>query len=180
MPDAHNWPNRIVRSATVNPRELLAHPRNWRAHPDAQRAALAGALNDLGWVKSITVQESTGLIIDGHLRLAIALERGETEVPVEYVDLNDEEALEALALIDPITAMAETDTAALDALLAEIQTDEPALAALFHELAGNVVTQPVPAVDEPEPPESFPSYDEAIETDYCCPRCGYEWSGKPR
>lgn len=31
-----------------------------------------------------------------------------------------------------------------------------------------------------EPPEDFPDYDEEIETDYGCPRCGYEWSGDPR
>jgi len=30
-----------------------------------------------------------------------------------------------------------------------------------------------------EPPEDFAEYDEGIETDYCCPKCGYTWSGKP-
>jgi len=27
-------------------------------------------------------------------------------------------------------------------------------------------------------PEEFASYDEEIETDHKCPKCGYEWSGK--
>lgn len=30
---------------------------------------------------------------------------------------------------------------------------------------------------EDVPPEEFPEYDEDIETEYCCPKCGYEWSG---
>jgi hypothetical protein len=28
-------------------------------------------------------------------------------------------------------------------------------------------------------PEEFKTYDEDIETQYCCPKCGYKWSGKP-
>jgi hypothetical protein len=28
-------------------------------------------------------------------------------------------------------------------------------------------------------PEEFPSYDEDIPVQYCCPKCGYVWSGKP-
>lgn len=28
-------------------------------------------------------------------------------------------------------------------------------------------------------PEEFPEYDETISTQFQCPKCGYEWSGKP-
>lgn len=28
-------------------------------------------------------------------------------------------------------------------------------------------------------PEEFGEYGEDIETAYCCPKCGYKWSGKP-
>lgn len=31
-----------------------------------------------------------------------------------------------------------------------------------------------------QPPSEFPAYDDDIETHYCCPKCNYEWSGKPR
>lgn len=34
-------------------------------------------------------------------------------------------------------------------------------------------------VPEPETPEEFPTFDEDIETAYTCPKCAYEWSGKP-
>jgi hypothetical protein len=30
------------------------------------------------------------------------------------------------------------------------------------------------------PPDDFKEYDENIETAYHCPKCGYEWSGKPK
>ena len=29
-------------------------------------------------------------------------------------------------------------------------------------------------------PSQFPEYGEEIATDYCCPKCGYEWSGQPK
>ena len=35
----------------------------------------------------------------------------------------------------------------------------------------------VVTVDEPIPPDEFREYDEDIETQYQCPKCGYEWSG---
>ncbi len=34
--------------------------------------------------------------------------------------------------------------------------------------------------DDIQPPEDFGEYDESIETDYCCPKCGYAWSGKAK
>lgn len=30
----------------------------------------------------------------------------------------------------------------------------------------------------PEAPEEFPAYDENMQTNYRCPKCSYEWSGK--
>jgi hypothetical protein len=40
------------------------------------------------------------------------------------------------------------------------------------ELNGTIVA-------EVSAPEDFNEYDEDIETAYCCPKCGYTWSGKP-
>ena len=30
------------------------------------------------------------------------------------------------------------------------------------------------------PPDDFPEYGDGITTEYCCPKCNYEWSGKPK
>lgn len=32
----------------------------------------------------------------------------------------------------------------------------------------------------PKAPPVFQEFDEDIKTEYCCPKCGYEWSGTPR
>ena len=33
--------------------------------------------------------------------------------------------------------------------------------------------------EQPDAPEDFKEYGDDIETEYCCPKCGYSWSGKP-
>ncbi len=71
------WANRIVAEAEVDPAELRGHPQNWRRHTDQQRAAMRGVLDEVGWVQRIIVNETTGHVIDGHLRLDEAFRRGE-------------------------------------------------------------------------------------------------------
>ncbi len=101
-----SWRNRIIGSGEENPESLLANPGNWRIHPRAQQDALSGVLSEVGWVANIIVNRQTGHVIDGHLRVSLALRRHEPTVPVTYVDLTpDEEAL-VLATFDPISAMA--------------------------------------------------------------------------
>lgn len=46
--------------------------------------------------------------------------------------------------------------------------------------ASKEMNDPNPAVDKATPPEEFGKYDENIRTDFRCPSCSYEWSGKPK
>ncbi len=82
------WRSRIVGHAEVAPTELVPNPRNWRTHPSDQQAALSGALAEVGWVAEVTVNRTTGHVVDGHLRieLALALARKELTVPVTYIE----------------------------------------------------------------------------------------------
>lgn len=96
--------NRIVRHDAVPPDQLLADPWNYRRHAAAQRAALHGSLCELGWTRSVLVNGTTGHVLDGHTRIAEALNAREP-VPVEYVLLTDEEEAVALAVLDPVTGM---------------------------------------------------------------------------
>ena len=121
------WKNSIVGHAEVAPGELVANDRNFREHPRAQKAALAGAIEEIGFLRSLTVNQRSGCIIDGHLRLELALEKGEATIPVEYVDLSEEEEAVALATIDPIAAMATTNKQALEALLKDAQVRDSSL-----------------------------------------------------
>lgn len=117
MTEKTEWKNRIVGHADVDPKTLVPNPDNWRLHPKNQQESMEGALDDIGWVAGITVNQNTGLVVDGHLRLDLALRRGEPTVPVTLVDLTPDEEAAVLATLDPISAMAKTDKAKLKAIL---------------------------------------------------------------
>lgn len=133
------WRNRIVGEADVDPAMLRGHPQNWRRHPDRQRAAINGVLDSIGWVQRILVNRTTGRVIDGHLRLEEAFKRGETTVPVVYVELTESEEKTALATLDPIGALADTDDKALRMLLEEIDTANPAIQEMLDSLASPAI-----------------------------------------
>lgn len=148
------WRNRIVGSGTEAPDQLVANPLNWREHPPAQREALRGSLNTVGWVQQVLVNRVTGNVVDGHARVEEALSRQESEVPVLYVELSPEEEATVLATLDPISAMATTNDERLTELLADVNVDDAGLQRLLDDLAGVKVkaglTDPdeVPAVAE--------------------------------
>jgi hypothetical protein len=129
------WRNRIVGHADVPPAELIANPANCRVHPSEQQRALAGALSEVGWVAQCLVNRRTGHLVDGHLRVELAVARGEPSVPVTYVDLSPDEERLVLASLDPLAAMAEADAAKLEEFLRDLAPADDALAALFEDLA---------------------------------------------
>ncbi|MHB8459872.1 MAG: DNA modification methylase [Candidatus Limnocylindrales bacterium] len=145
--------NRIVGHGDEDPTQLLANPDNWRVHPAAQRNALRGALDTVGWVAQVLVNRSTGHVVDGHARIEEAISRGEATVPVLYVDLSAEEEALVLATLDPIGAMADRDGARLEALLARVTVDDAGLRRLLADLAGPKVGLVDPD-DVPEPPDT--------------------------
>lgn len=121
MHDTSNWRNRIVGEGEEAPDQLMAHPLNWRSHPLKQQEALGEVLDKVGWVDSVIVNRKTGHLVDGHLRVELAKKRGESTIPVQYVDLTEEEERLVLATIDPLAAMAERDDEKLDKLLADLK-----------------------------------------------------------
>lgn len=156
------WTNRITRYSDEAPDSLAANPKNWRLHPQAQQEALSGALNDVGWIAPVIVNDVTGHVVDGHLRVSLAISRNEPSVPVAHVELTPEEEAEALATFDPITAMAEADRGQLDALLREIDTGDAALQQMLGELAEHCGLEYGPPAESPvEAPE--PQIDRAAE-----------------
>lgn len=138
-------------------------------------------LAQIGWIQQVIVNKRTSgrwgdsqnieTLIDGHLRVAMAISQGEeTDVPVLYVDLEPEEERLALASIDPLSAMAATDKQQLDALLREVSSEDAAVQAMLAELAAKEGIIP--------PDISFKEYDESIadEVQYLtCPECGHKW-----
>lgn len=110
--------SRIVGHDRVDAATLLANPFNHRRHSKKQQAVVSASLDELGIVKSIIVNRTTGHLVDGHDRLRDAISRGPgTLVDVEYIELSPVEEKKALAMLDAMVALGKVDNEALDELL---------------------------------------------------------------
>ena len=155
MSELSVWENRIIHYGEESPEDLLANPFNFRRHPKEQQEALEGTLEAVGWVQNVIVNARTGHMIDGHLRVELALRRGITTVPITYVELSEAEEKLILASLDPITGLAHTDESLLQELLAELHTDNEKLAAFLETMRdGGDDTPKVGNTDEDDIPEA--------------------------
>lgn len=134
-PKAAELHNRITRQETVAPGKLRANSKNWRTHPEAQAAVMRSMLNRIGWVAPVMVNERTGNIVDGHLRVQIAIEDGIPAVPVDYVDLTPAEEETVLAAYDPLSALAGVDPELQATLLLNLQNPDDDLGIFLEQQA---------------------------------------------
>lgn len=129
------WQSRITRHAEVAPHDLVQNPMNYRVHTQEQDETLTALLQQVGWVDDVIVAEGSNLILDGHLRVAIALREGEPVVPVGYVNLTPDEERLVLATYDQVTRMASLNAVKVDTVLRQIDTDQPAIQSALDKLS---------------------------------------------
>jgi hypothetical protein len=128
--------DRVKQFRRVPASELLDNEGNPRRHPQAQRDALRGVLEEVGIAGALTAYHSARnggrlTLIDGHLRR----QDHDLDWPTLILDVDDEEADLLLATHDPLAALAEYDRPKLDALLEEVRAKAPAVQEMLAELA---------------------------------------------
>jgi len=126
--------DRIQAFRRVKASELAPHPQNWRRHPQRQRAALAAAIQEIGFAGAVLARETDdgGLeLIDGHLRTDLA---GDAEIPVLVLDVDEAEAAKLLATFDPLTSLADIDYAALETLADDLTFEDTVLKKMVDRL----------------------------------------------
>lgn len=104
----------------MDPRELKANIRNWRTHPQRQRQAFQAALAANGWAGAALLNETTGNLLDGHMRVAEAIKANEKSIPVLVGRWTENQEKQVLATLDPLGAMAGTNASALASLTEEL------------------------------------------------------------
>jgi hypothetical protein len=108
-----------------------------------QRQVVEASIKEIGFVKSVLVNKTTGRIVDGHERVMQALGAGDdTLVDVEYVELSEEEELKALLLLDASSELAEVDRAKVQELASMVDFSSVDLLAFADEMTlnfGNLV-----------------------------------------
>lgn len=110
-----------LRLEYLDPKSLASNELNWKKHTQRQHQALDATLDANGWAGALLYNERTKKLIDGHGRKDRAIKRGEKLVPVLVGSWTEEQEKQLLATLDPIGAMAQTNSAALSSLLASTQ-----------------------------------------------------------
>lgn len=171
------WRNRITGHGEAVPDQLLANPKNHRIHPYAQQEHLRGVLEQVGWVDEVIVNQRTDTIVNGHLRVLLALRDEQPSIPVSYVDLDEEEEDLILLAFDEITVEAGIDREKLIDLIERVRPENEDVVAMLDAIRERRLAE-LDKLGEKRP-VAFDAYDEDLPTEHRCPKCGYEWSGKP-
>jgi len=133
MPDSIR--NRIKSHRRVRAGDLVPHELNFRLHPESQRLALEALYREVGFARSLLAYELPDgrlKLLDGHLRRDMD---PDMLVDVEVLDVNDDEARALLLSIDPLAALAQTQSQLHDRLLELTATDSADLEAAWQAAA---------------------------------------------
>jgi hypothetical protein len=164
--------DRIVGLERVKASALVCNRKNWRQHPPEQKAALLEMLNLVGCADGLIARRLPcgGLeLIDGHLRASVL---GDQEVPVLVLDVDEQEAAKLLLTIDPLSAMADSDPAALAALIEKADEASTALASMYEQMAEKAGLNALADAASKQAEElDVDGYEMSCQ----CPECGFEF-----
>jgi ParB-like chromosome segregation protein Spo0J len=163
-----------IESLLIDINLLTPHPRNVR---QGDIGAICESLKAHGQYRAIVFQKSSNQIIAGNHTWKAAKSLGWDQIAATEFDCDDETALRILLADNKASDLATYDNDQLEDLLRELALTEKALeGTLFdgNNLDEIINDNEIPLMDE------FPEYNENIDTQYHCPKCRYEWSGKAK
>jgi len=126
---------------------LTPHPKNPRL---GQTETILDSVTANGFYGALVAQRTTGHVLVGNARLEAACRAGLAEVPVLWVDVDDDRALRILLTDNRSSDLADYDPGRLDQLLAELEVTAGGLAG-----TGYVAEDPLGLFD-PTPVEILP------------------------
>lgn len=170
---------------------LTPNPRNARVHSPEQVEQIVRSIGEFGFTNPILIDED-GTIVAGHGRSmaarkiyeaggSIKLPNGKAlpagDVPVIVAAGWSDEQRRAYTIADNQLALNATwDDDLLRLELGDLKAEDYDLGGLGFAASDLDKMLAVPEVAAA--PAAFPEHGEDIETDHCCPKCGYKWSGK--
>lgn len=121
----------------INNTSELAPLDTVRPHPRNPRQGDTGAIHQSieanGFYGAIIAQKSTGFILAGNHRWQAARQAGATEIPITWVDVDDDHALRILLADNRTNDLATYDDAALAEILKDIHAEHGSLAGTGYD-----------------------------------------------
>jgi hypothetical protein len=168
--------------------------RRWPGNPKDHDLELLGeAMQVNGYVTPVLVDEGTGLMVEGHGRLEklerlkqagappperIEVRGGKWYVPVvRGIRFKDRAHAEKhLIAANRIAELGGWDAKALAAIVGSYKAEDLVGTGMSEE----DVVRFISLAKGASSPTTFPEVTSQLSTDFCCPKCKYEWSGNPR
>jgi ParB-like chromosome segregation protein Spo0J len=151
--------------------KLVPHPDNPRLHPVPDTPAWESLKRSLknDYFDPLVWNKRNGMLVSGHLRRKILEQLGYDSADVVVV--NYDEKTHVQRMIAANRSVGDDDKAALAALLSDMNNDFDLTAMTTDEVDSLLASI--------RPPTGFPVVDENLPIEHKCPKCGYQWSGKP-
>jgi ParB-like chromosome segregation protein Spo0J len=154
------WPLKRIKPYAGNPRKRSKHAVE----------KVASSIREFGWRQPIVVDEA-GVILVGHTRRDAAESLGMKSAPVHIAVGLSEQQKRAYRIADNRTnEETEWDEELLSLELKGL--DDPELSGFDSEELKKFI-QSLELIA----PDAFREFDETLETEHQCPKCGYRWSG---
>ena len=152
------------------------HPQNPNNGDDEE---VAVSMQRNGVYKGISAQRSTGYIVEGHTRYVALLSLGSSVIWVNWLDVDDEEALRILLVDNESARKAHMDMVMLGEILEEVHAADPIVGLLgtgydpaYLERLRDIQMDSPLDFDE----EQF-AKQRSTGHAITCPRCGHEFGG---
>ena len=166
---------RQIEYATIDIDTVVPHPKNVR---QGDIGAISESLKAHGQYRPIVVDKRTNYILAGNHTWKAAKALGWAEISAGFIESkDDDEALRILLADNRANDLAMYDTGSLEELLRELSESDEGLEGSLFDLAD---LDDLQIDNEPLDLSEFEKYDETIDTEHKCPKCGYEWSGKQK
>lgn len=137
----------------MDAKEMVAHPQNFRRHPQSQVTQIRKSLDKFGWLQNVIWNRRSGYILNGHARIELAAKAGQ-KVPVRVVDVNPLVEKQILLALDKTGEGATFDEETLVSLINQVveEVDELPIGWTATELE-KLITSVEGNEDEEEPEE---------------------------
>lgn len=143
--------------------ELTEHPRNAN---QGDLGAVIESIEHNGFYGALVVQKGTGVVLAGNHRLKAARSLGMTEVPVAFVDVDNERALRILLADNRTTRLGIDNDAQVAAILVDLAGTEESFAGTGYD--GDDLDALLRSISDGE--------DHAYGREkVTCPECGHQF-----
>jgi ParB-like chromosome segregation protein Spo0J len=170
-----------IRHLAVPIDSVISDPSNVRRHSPRNIETIRGSLRRFKQQTPI-VLDNNRIVRKGNGSLEAAKLEGWTHIAAVVSDLNGSE-LTSYAVADNRSGDPEVGSTFDQTSLAEVLTALQAEDAELATVAGfspDEIASLIGATNDataPEAPSDFDDFDESIDTEHECPKCGYVWSG---